>query len=236
LIVTSAAYQQQSAARPELAESDPYNRLLARQSRVRVDAEIVRDIGLEASGLLSEKIGGPSVFPPQPDGVTNVGQVPHVWKTSTGPDRYRRGIYTFLFRASPNPLLSSFDASNATAACTRRMRSNTPLQALIEMNSEASLEFARAMAARVMRECKGSDAERIDYAFRLATSRHPAADESDVLLRVLKKQLATYARDAKNADLLAWKDRPQGVDAPTMAAWSIVCRVILNLDETITRE
>jgi hypothetical protein len=236
LIVTSAAYQQASTERPELAEEDPYNHMLARQSRVRVDAEIVRDIGLEASGLLSEKIGGPSVFPPQPDGVTNVGQVSHVWKTSTGEDRYRRGIYTFLFRASPNPLLSSFDASNATATCTRRMRSNTPLQALIEMNGEASMECVRAMAGRVVRECKGGDAERIDYAFRLATSRHPAADESAVLLRVLRQQSATYAAAPKSADLLAWKDRPAAVDAPTMAAWSIVCRVILNLDETITRE
>ncbi|HET6251649.1 MAG TPA: DUF1549 and DUF1553 domain-containing protein [Tepidisphaeraceae bacterium] len=236
LIVTSATYRQSSAARPDLAESDPYNRLVARQSRLRVDAEIVRDIGLEASGLLCETIDGPSVFPPQPDGVTNSGQVARQWKTSIGPDRYRRGMYTFFYRGTPNPLLTSFDATNATATCTRRLRSNTPLQSLIEMNGEASLEFARAMAVRVLRESSGDAAARIDYAFRLATSRKPSADELTVLSRILEKQLSAFAFDEKGADALAWKDRPAAVDAKKAAAWTVVCRVILNLDETITRE
>ena len=150
LIVTSATYRQSSATRPELADIDPYNRLLARQSRVRLDAEIVRDAELEASGLLTDAIGGPSVFPPQPEGVMGLGQVKRVWKTSTGPEAHRRGLYTFLWRSTPHPLLTSFDATNATASCTRRLRSNTPLQALVLMNDEASLEFARAMSARIL--------------------------------------------------------------------------------------
>ena len=141
LIVTSATYRQSSTMRPELVDADPYNRLLARQSRVRLDAEIVRDVGLEASGLLSDAIGGPSVFPPQSEGVMGLGQFKHDWKTSKGADRYRRGMYTFLWRSTPHPLLTAFDATNATASCTRRLRSNTPLQALMLLNDEACLEL-----------------------------------------------------------------------------------------------
>jgi hypothetical protein len=236
LIVTSATYRQSSSARPELADLDPYNRQLARQSRVRLDAEIVRDAELEASGLLSDTIGGPSVFPPQPEGVMGLGQVKRVWKTSTGADAHRRGLYTFLWRSTPHPLLTSFDATNATASCTRRLRSNTPLQALILMNDEASLECARAMSARVLREGPGDDAGRLDYAFRLCTSRHATADERAVLLRLLKKQLEVFAADKKDAESLAWSERPPGANARTLAAWTIVSRAILNLDETITRE
>jgi hypothetical protein len=236
LIVTSAAYRQSSAVRPELADLDPYNRLLARQSRVRLDAEIVRDSQLQASGLLCDSIGGPSVFPPQPEGVMGLGQVKREWKTSTGPNRYRRGLYTFLYRSTPHPMLTSFDANNATASCTRRLRSNTPLQALILLNDEASLECARALAVRIVGEGPADDSGRIDYAFRLCTSRRPAADEKIVLLQVLNKQSDVFAADAKGAELLAWKDRPSDTDAKTLAAWTIVSRVILNLDESITRE
>ena len=239
LIVTSATYRQSSRVRPELLESDPYNRLLARQSRIRLDAEIVRDVGLEASGLLCETIGGPSVFPPQPEGVMGLGQVKHEWKTSTGQDRYRRGLYTFLFRGTPYPLLTSFDATNATASCTRRMRSNTPLQALILMNDEAALEFARAMAGRILRDGRGDDSARIQYAFRLAVSRSPSPDEANLLLQVLKKQREAFAANPDEAKALAMTaDSRQGAntDAATLAAWTIVSRVILNLDESITRE
>src|SRR5262249_27823729 len=120
LIVTSATYRQSSHSRSELANVDPNNKLLARQSRLRLDAEIVRDVCLKASGLLNEKIGGPSVFPPQPGGVMNLGQFSREWKPSAGPDRYRRGIYSFFWRATPHPALIVFDSPDAFSTCTRR--------------------------------------------------------------------------------------------------------------------
>jgi hypothetical protein len=240
LIVTSATYRQSSNVRPELVTSDPYNHLLARQSRLRLDSEIVRDVALTASGLLSEKVGGPSVFPPQPDGVTNVGQVPKKWVVSTGEDRYRRGMYTFFFRATPHPLLDAFDSPNATLACTRRNRSNTPLQALNLLNDDAFVEIAEALASRTWRETqtgKNDDASRIDHAFELCTARKPAADERQVLLKVLESQRDAFATDKEGRQALAPKDKlPAGVEPKEFAAWTMVCRVLLNLDETITRE
>ncbi|HWE02975.1 MAG TPA: DUF1549 and DUF1553 domain-containing protein [Tepidisphaeraceae bacterium] len=223
LIVTSATYRQSSIARPQLADVDPYNRLLARQSRVRLDAEIVRDVGLQASGLLCDTVGGPSVFPSQPDGVMGLGQFKREWKTSAGPDQYRRGMYTFLWRSTPHPLLTAFDATNATASCTRRLRSNTPLQALILLNDQACLEFARAMASRVLHEAPPDDSARVDYAFRLAVTRLPEPAEKTFLLQLLNKQLNSTPQSLKKED-------------QSLAAWTIVARVILNLDEAITRE
>jgi len=152
LIVTSATYRQSSNVRPELKDTDPNNKLYARQSRIRLDAEIVRDVALASSGLLSEKIGGPSVYPPIPDGVMGVGQVKHTWRTSKGEDRYRRGLYTFTFRASMHPSLATFDAPDAITACTRRIRSNTPLQALNLLNDSAWMEFSRSLAQRVLNQ------------------------------------------------------------------------------------
>jgi hypothetical protein len=237
LIVTSATYRQSSNARPDLANVDPYNKLLARQSRLRLDAEIVRDVGLAASGLLTRTIGGRSVYPPQPPGVTDVGQSKHDWKVSEGPDRYRRGMYTFFFRASPHPMLASFDAPEATQTCTRRNRSNTPLQALNLLNDEAFIEFAQGLAGRTLRESKGDDAARIDYAFRLCTSRKPIADERQTLIALLAEQRRAFEKDSSGAQSLAVKQHcPQEVKAPEFAAWTMVCRVLLNLDETITRE
>jgi hypothetical protein len=240
LIVTSATYRQSSNVRPELQTSDPYNHLFARQSRLRLDSEIVRDVALVASGLLSEKVGGPSVFPPQPDGVTNVGQVPKKWVVSTGEDHYRRGMYTFFFRATPHPLLDAFDSPNATLACTRRNRSNTPLQALNLLNDDAFVEFAQALAARTWRETqvgKQDDASRIDHAFELCTARKPSPDERQVLLKVLASQRESFASDKAGRKALAPKDKlPAGVEPKEFAAWTMVCRVLLNLDETITRE
>ncbi len=240
LIVTSATYRQSSNVRPELLNRDPYNKLLARQSRLRLDAELVRDVGLCASGLLADKVGGPSVFPPQPEGVTSLGQVKRVWKVSPGADRYRRGLYTFVYRATPHPLLTSFDAADGFSACTRRIRSNTPLQALQLLNDEASLEFAQALAARVMKEDPGGDSERIDRAFRLAAARKPSEDERAILLRLLENQSRAFAQAPAEAqrlmkrptDFKPWIDGP----ADQFAAWVIVCRTLLNIDESITRE
>ena len=215
LIVTSATYRQSSKARHDLAVSDPNNRLLARQNRLRLDAEIVRDVSLAASGLLNTKIGGPSVFPPQPDGVMNLGQSRREWTPSTGPDRYRRGLYTFFWRATPNPGLMIFDSADGFSACTRRLRSNTPLQALTLLNDEAFHEFAVALAGRIVKTGPRSDAGRIDHAFRLCLSRSPSAAERERLLALLQSHRQTGNESG---------------------AWQSVARVLLNLDETITRE
>jgi hypothetical protein len=236
LIVTSATYRQSSAARSDLATVDPNNKLLARQSRLRLDAEVVRDVSLAASGLLSRKMGGPPVFPPQPEGVTSVGQVKHEWRTSKGEDRYRRGLYTFVFRNSMHPLLESFDAPNATSACTRRIRSNTPLQALNLLNDEAFVEFAQALAARVLKEGPPGDGGRLDYGFRLCTGRRPAEDERQALLSLLETQTQSFRTAPEDAKLLAGARAPSGVATERFAAWTVVARVLLNVDETITRE
>jgi mono/diheme cytochrome c family protein len=218
-IVTSATYRQSSMVRKDLLEADPLNKLLARQNRVRLDAEIVRDVSLSAAGLLVQKLGGPSVFPPQPEGVNALGQVKREWKVSTGPDRYRRGMYTFLYRATPHPLLSGFDAPDGQFACTRRIRSNTPLQALTLLNDDAFVEAAQSLAKNVLEE-KADDAAQIAKMFRLCTGRTPDAEESKILTKLLAKERTAFATE---------KD-------PEQQAWTIVARAVLNLDETITRE
>lgn len=236
LIVTSATYRQASTFRPQLAEADPYNKLLGRQNRFRLDAEIVRDVALTASGLRVDQIGGPSVFPPIPAGVMSLGQVKREWKVSTGPDRYRRGMYTFLYRATPHPLLSGFDAPDGTSTCTRRLRSNTPLQALTVLNDEAFVEFSQALAARLIGTGNGNDAERIATAFRLCTGRTPDDEERAILGKLLERQRNAFAADEASAAKLAGGRMPKGTAAPEFAAWTIVARTLLNLDETVTRE
>ncbi|MFN7565154.1 MAG: PSD1 and planctomycete cytochrome C domain-containing protein, partial [Prosthecobacter sp.] len=176
LIVTSKTYRQSSANRPDLMEKDPQNYFLARQSRLRLDAEVVRDVCLAASGLLSTKIGGPPVYPPIPDGVMGQGQVKRVWSVSKGEDRYRRGLYTFVYRASPPPSLTVFDAPEGFSSCTRRIRSNTPLQALTLMNDSGFFEFATALKKII-------DKDGLETAFKRCTARAPKPDE----LAVLKK-------------------------------------------------
>ena len=196
LIVTSQTYRQSSTDRAELREKDPNNYLLARQQRLRLDAEIVRDAALAASGLLSPKLGGPPVYPPIPDGVMGQGQVKRAWAVSKGEDKFRRGIYTFVYRATPPPSLNVFDAPDGFSSCTRRIRSNTPLQALTLMNDSSFFEFATALE-KIIRK------DGIETAFRRCTTRAPKADE----IAILKKL------DTLNA-----------------------ARVLLNLDETFTRE
>jgi hypothetical protein len=236
LIVTSATYQQSSHARPELHIIDPYNKLYARQNRKRLEAEIVRDVALASSGLLHPRIGGPSVFPPIPDGVVGLGQVKHHWPTSEGPDRFRRGMYTFTFRNSLHPALATFDAPDANAPCTRRLRSNTPLQALNLLNDVAWMEFARGLAARALRDLQTEDdTARLGYAFRLATSRSAEADELKILADLLNRKRRDFAEDPASAVPLT-KDVPEGAAKDEFAAWIIVARTILNLDETISRE
>ena len=212
LIVSSATYRQSSKVTLELEERDPENVLLARAPRYRLEAEIVRDISLAASGLLSMEVGGPSVFPPQPAGVTDLSRGNLPWIVSEGKGRYRRGMYTFWKRTSPYPSLSVFDAPTADTTTVRRSRSNSPMQALTTLNDEAYVEAAQALARRVLREAPPDDAGRLRFAFRLCLGREPDGAEKDTLSTVLHKSSAPE----------------QG--------WFDVARVLLNLDETITRE
>lgn len=237
LIATSATYQQSSDVRPELADVDPYNKLLARQSRVRLDAEIVRDVALSASGLLAEKVGGPSVYPPIPDGVMSLGQVKQDWPTSKGADRYRRGMYTFTFRNTMHPALASFDAPDAISACTRRLRSNTPLQALNLLNDTAWMEFSRGLASRTLKQIPSQDeTARLNFAFRCATSRMPAADEIKILSDLLEGFRANLNADTKDVSKIVGNQTPKNIEPAEYAAWTLTSRALLNLDETITRE
>jgi len=217
LIVTSATYQQSSSSDDtnKAAQADPNNHLLWRQNRLRLDAEVVRDVGLATSGLLSPKMGGPPVYPPIPDGVMSLGQVKRAWPLSKGSDRYRRGLYTFIFRATPPPALSVFDAPDGFSTCTRRIRSNTPLQALTLLNDSAYVEFAQALAARLIKEAKSDDA-RITHAYQLCLSRAPQDRERKSIANLLESERQAKASEAQS--------------------WQAVARVMLNLDETITRE
>ncbi len=236
LIVTSATYRQSSRHRPELARLDPNNHLLARQTRLRLEAEVIRDEGLRASGLLNPTLGGPSVFPPQPAGVFRFTQVPREWTADTGADRYRRGLYTYFWRAAPYPALTVFDAPDAVGACTRRVRSNTPLQALTLLNDEAFLEFAQALAARVLHEVPTGETPRLQRLFRLCLARRPGASESQRLERFLSQQLDEFRRAPAEARALLPARLPAETDVPQLAAWTATARVLLNLDEFITRE
>jgi len=229
LIVTSTTYQQSSSravvkgstsassSSPSLSpdQVDSNNYLLWRQNRLRLDAEVVRDVALATSGLLSLKMGGAPVYPPIPEGVMSLGQVKRAWPVSKGADRYRRGLYTFIFRATPPPSLSVFDAPDGFSTCTRRIRSNTPLQALTLLNDSAYVEFAQALAARLLKEAK-TDEARITLAFQLCVSRSPIAQERQSMSRLLLAERATKATEAQ--------------------CWQSLARVMLNLDETITRE
>ncbi|MFZ4764599.1 MAG: PSD1 and planctomycete cytochrome C domain-containing protein [Roseimicrobium sp.] len=214
LIVTSATYQQSSRTTPELARKDPENILLARGARFRLDAEIIRDSALQAAGVLSPKMGGPGVYPPQPASVTTEGTYGKVeWKTSEGEDRYRRSLYTFIKRTAPFAMATTFDAPTGEACLAKRDVSNSPLQALTLLNDQMFLEAAQAMAKKVIAESH-SDDDRLQNLFRRCVTRPPAAEEMALLKTFLQKQ-----RD-KNLE--------------GEALWTAVCRAVLNLDEAVT--
>jgi len=240
LIVTSATYRQSSNQRADLANADPYNKLFGRQSRLRLDAEILRDNALAASGLLSAKMGGPGVFPPQPPGCMNLGQHRKKWAASTGEDRYRRAVYTYRWRATPHPALKVFDAPDAFASCTRRIRSNTPLQALTLLNDPAFFEIAQGLAERILSEGGNNDEERITLGVRLCLVREPDIREISALKSFLNKQRGLYRNmDAKSLAQLVQRTHGRAVREnyrSEQAAWIMLARVLLNLDETITRE
>ena len=235
LIVNSATYRQSSRYRPELAQSDPVNKLLARQSRIRLDAEIVRDSALSASGLLTHKLGGPSVHPPQPDGVYQFTQDSKPWKTDVGEDRYRRGMYTFIWRSSPYPALGVFDAADANTTCTRRVRSNTPLQSLTLANDIQFIECARSLANEVLSQTQLGPEGQAILLFRRCLVRLPSTLELQRLVQLIAMQRLAFSSQPMNAAALV---ESQSTDSHVveLAAWTAAARVLMNLDEFVTRE
>jgi hypothetical protein len=216
-IVTSATYRQSSRATPALVERDPYNRLLARGPRFRLEAEMIRDQMLAAAGLLSRKIGGPSVYPLQADtsGVVAINKVDTSWTPSPGEDRHRRGLYTYWRRTAPFVMYGAFDAPSRECCIVKRARTNTPLQALVGLNDPAHWDAARGLAGRILAEA-GPTRDRIVRAFRLCTARRPDAEELSRIEAALERE------------------RREG--ATELAAWTLVANVLLNLDETLTKE
>lgn len=242
-IVTSATYRQSSHVSPESQTRDPYNRLLARGSRVRVDAEIVRDVALAASGLLEPALGGPSVYAPAPEFLfrppTSYG--PKTWTEETGPNRYRRALYTFRFRSIPYPVLQNFDAPNGDFSCVRRARSNTPLQALTTLNEVLFMETAQGLALRILERGEETDEARLRYGFRRVLSRLPTAAELADLKSLLERQTRYLSEGWVDVRELATGHRslpklPVGSTPTQLAAYTVVSRVLLNLDEAITKE
>jgi mono/diheme cytochrome c family protein len=217
LIVTSETYQQSSKVTPQLLERDPYNRLLARGPRFRVEGEVVRDIQLAASGLLNPAVGGRPVMPPAPAYLFEkpASYAPFPWHVDEDANQFRRSVYVFRRRSTPYPFLSTFDVPNGESSCIRRSKSNTPLQALMTLNETMSMEAAKALGQRMWKDGGATDASRIAHGFKLCTSRSPTAKESSVLLHMLKRH-----------------EKKQGELAPQ----TLIARVLLNLDETITKE
>jgi Protein of unknown function (DUF1553)/Protein of unknown function (DUF1549)/Concanavalin A-like lectin/glucanases superfamily len=244
LIVTSAAYRQTSAVTPALRERDPENRLLARGARLRLPAEMIRDTALAASGLLNARIGGPSVFPYQPPGLWEEmafgeGYSGQSYEQSHGPDLYRRGLYTLWKRTVPPASMVTFDAPDREKCTARRALTNTPLQALTLLNDPTYVEAARALAQRALVEGGRDEKRRLAYAFRLATGRTPTGKEVGVLRGLLKGRLKWFRKDrAAAVKLLSVGESPRDarLDAAELAAWTTVASVILNLDETITKQ
>jgi hypothetical protein len=239
LIVNSQTYKQVSTASKELQARDPENRELARQSRWRLDAELVRDNALAISGLLVPKIGGPSVRPYQPDGYwENLNFPVRSYDASKGADQYRRGLYTWWQRSFVHPSMLAFDAPTREECAADRNRSNIPQQALALLNDPSYVEAARAFASRILTECAGDNAARITWAWREALGRPPRPDELETVRKVLEKHLAEYRDDTKASEALAkfgLMPVTQGMNQSELAAWINVARVILNLHETITR-
>ncbi len=236
-IVTSATYRQSSKARPELLARDPNNTWLARQNRLRLEAEIIRDNALAVSGLLNRTIGGPSVKPPQPAGVSELTYANTAkWVESKGADRYRRGMYTWFQRTSPHPMLTTFDAPDGVLSCVRREKSNTPLQALTLLNDTVFVECARALGRRIMTEAKGAPEERVDWAFHLCLARPPAAKEKAALVGLYQELVKAASADTTASARLLGDAPPANIDPAEAAAWTALARTLLNLDEIMTRE
>ena len=239
LIVTSATYRQSSKVRPELLEKDPRNRLLARAPRVRLEAEMVRDQALALSGLLSRKVGGPSVFPPQPDGLWQAAfNGERTWSTSQGDDRYRRGLYTFWRRTVPYPSMAAFDAPSREICAIRRVRTNTPLQSFVTLNDPVYVEAAQALARRIVREGGTTSRSRVRYGLQLCLCRPPRPEQVEPLVALYTAEYERYRKDPTAAVALATDPLgplPPGMEPADLAAWTTVANVLLNLDGVLTK-
>jgi hypothetical protein len=239
LIVTSETYCQSSRVTPELAAKDPRNRLLARGPRFRLEAEMVRDQALSLAGLLSRKMRGPSVYPPQPEGLWQAAfNGERTWPTSKGEDRYRRGLYTFWRRTIPYPSMTTFDAPSRETCSLRRFRTNTPLQAFVTMNDPVYVEASQALARRIMKEGGAAPAYRAAFALRLCLVRPPSEQQIDAIVKLYESELAYYQADTAAATKLATEPLgalPDGMDAAQAAAWTVVANVLLNLDGVLMK-
>ncbi len=240
-IITSAVYQQTSQVSEEQLERDPLNVWLARGPRFRVEAEVLRDIALSAAGIINPAIGGPSIYPPVPESVLNDNYVRPEWKPAEGPDRYRRGLYVFRKRSMPDPVLTSLDAPNGDASCARRSRSNSPLASLISLNEPIFVEAARAMALRILREGGDSEGSRANYVYRLCTGRNATAAERTEILNLLATSRQRLAdgwlsiNEVATGNPAKKPEIPEHAKPQDAAAWTIVARVVLNLDETLNK-
>jgi hypothetical protein len=233
LILMSATYQQSSRVTPELIERDPLNVLLTRGPRFRLEAELVRDAALVASGLISEKLGGPSVYPPQPAGVSTEGAYGQLqWKVSEGPDRYRRGLYTFAKRTTPYAMTATFDGPSGEACLARRDRSNTPLQALTLLNDEVFMDCSRALGRWAASQTGGTEST-IDQMFKRCLTRPPSSDEKRKLASFYAAQLERFGKGELKASEVVKSEKEERLNEE--AAWTTVARVLLNLDETISK-
>jgi hypothetical protein len=242
LLLTSATYRQSSAVSSELLARDRDNRLLARGPRFRLDAEQLRDNALYVSGLLDQQMGGKGVKPYQPGNIWEpvgfVGSNTRDYRQDSGAALYRRSVYTFLKRTAPPPFLVTFDGPNREQLCSRRERSNTPLQALQLMNDVQHFEAARQLASRMMREGGRDAASRLRFGFETVLARLPAADESAILQRTLGQHLSRYRQDVESAKkaVTYGESKPDpSLDPAELAAYSLVANLLLNLDETVNR-
>ena len=235
LIVTSNTYRQSSVETAAMKERDPENRFLERGPRFRMSAEMIRDSALAASGLLSNHIGGPSVYPDQPDGIWNTPYNDESWQTSNGSDRYRRGLYTFWKRTSPYPSFLSFDTTSRESCTIRRLRTNTPLQALTLLNDPVYLTASKALAKKMMGFGAKSSAAKIDYGFRSVMARKPAPAELNRLEKLLQLEQTKFANEPSSAAALMGEKTPDPKLANS-AAFTVVAQVLFNLDEAITKE
>ncbi len=235
-IVLSATYRQGSDQRKDLSAVDAKNRLVGRQRRLRLEVELIRDVSLQAGGVLSNKMLGPSVFPSQPSGVLDARATAATWTPSDGEDRWRRGLYTFHWRLTPHPMKPLFDAPEAVTSCTRRDRSNVPVQALALLNDGSFYTAARGLGRWVWRQ-RGKTPDRIDRMLLRCLGRVASADERRVVSELLARQCETLQQDeAACRAVLGLDDRVPEEDLVERAAWVLVARVILNLDEFFTRE
>ena len=237
-VVLSATYRQSSKVTPLHLQKDSRNFLLARYPRRRLDADGVRDQALSLSGLLSAKLGGASVFPPQPDGMWQAAfNGDRSYPTSVGEDRYRRGLYTFWRRTTPYPSMATFDAPSREVCCIRRQPTNTPLQALVTLNDPVYLELAQAMGRRIVQEGGATTESRVRFALQLTLARPPQEAQVQALMQLYNAELARYRAEPEAANLMAMKSLgaiPSGMDACEQAAWTVVANTLLNLDGVLT--